>query len=265
MVRCDAGVLRLAGVDETWDSKALGACLSRSSEAVLSFGTAARIRALDLGPWPEQRIEVSVPRSTGCRSTGLVRVHSTRHLASSDRCRWGALPVTTVARTILDLAGTGRLPPDRVGRLVDDAVLSDKTTLPLLQSLISRSRRSGLRGVRSIERALEPWLNGGVESHAEAEVLRLLLAAGLPAPACQHVVRDGATFVARVDFAWPAKQLILEVDGFRFHDGPTKFVEDRHRDNRLAALGWRVIRTTVREVRSDATAVLAALAGALDR
>jgi hypothetical protein len=118
--------------------------------------------------------------------------------------------------------------------------------------------------VQSVELALAPWLGGGVESHAEAEVLRLLLVAGFPAPICQYEIRDGAAFVARVDFAWPAQRVVLEVDGFQYHDGPAKFVDDRRRANRLAALGWRVIATTLREVRTDPTALFAALASVLD-
>lgn len=263
LVRFDRGVLRLAGMAETWDSDAMRACLVRGPGTVLSFGTAARVRDLDLGPWPEQRLEVAVPHSSGFRSTERVRVHSSRSFVTGDRCWWGPLPLTTVARTIVDIAGTGTLPPDRLGRLIDDAVLSNKTTVTLLQSILARSGR-GRRGVRSVERALAPWLGGAIESHAEAEVLRLLLVAGLPIPVCQYEIRDGTAFVARVDFAWPRQRLVLEVDGFRFHDGPTKFVEDRRRANRLAALGWRVISTTLREMRTDPTAVLAALAGVLD-
>lgn len=262
--RCDVGVLRLAGIAETWHSRAMRACLARGPDIVLSFGSAARIRGLDLGPSPEERIEVSVLRSMSCRSTELIRVHSTRQLAANDRCWWGPLPLTTVARTIIDLAGAGTVLPERLGRLVDDAVLSNKTTVALLQSTVSRSRRRGQPGIRAVERALAPWLAGGLESHAEAEVLRMLLATSLPAPTRQLEIRDGTIFVARVDFAWPSRRVVLEVDGFRFHDGPKKFVDDRHRDNRLAALGWRVIRTTVTEMRTDPTAVFAALAAALD-
>jgi hypothetical protein len=263
LVRCDPGVLRLGEMAETWESEALRACLARGSGAVLSFGTAARLRGLDLGSWPEERLEVSVPHSTGHRSSELVRVHATRRLVSSDRCTWGRLPVTTVARTIIDVAGAGALQPDRLGRLIDDALLSNKTTVVLLQSVLARSGR-GRPGVRAVERALTPWLNGGVESHAEAEVLRLVLAAGFKAPVCQFEIRDGTSVVARVDFAWPRERLVLEVDGFRFHDGPVQFVADRHRANLLAARGWWVISTTVREMRTDPTAVWAALASLLD-
>jgi len=255
-------VLRLADMAETWEARALRACLVRGPGTALSFGTAARVRGLDLGPWPEHRLEVSVPHSKGYRSTELIRVHSTRRLVSSDRCWWGRLPLTTVARTIVDLAGAGTLQPGRLGRLIDDAVLTDKTTVPLLQSILGRSGR-GRPGVRAVERALAPWLSGGVDSHAEAEVLRLLLATGFPAPVRQYEIRHAGGFVARVDFAWPHHRLVLEVDGYRFHDGPTRFVADRHRANRLAALGWRVVSTTVQELRTDPTAVWAALAGVL--
>ena len=107
--------------------------------------------------------------------------------------------------------------------------------------------------------ALRPWLAGPVESHLEAEVLRLLLGAGLPEPTRQLEVMDRGTLVARVDFAWPAERLILEVDGFSYHDGPAKFTDDRHRANRLASLGWTVLSTTQKEVRTDETALVEAL------
>jgi hypothetical protein len=263
LVRGDPRVLRLGDTAPTWESDALQVCLVRGPDTVLSFGTAAHIRGLDLGPWSEQRLEVSVPHSTGYRSSELVCVHSSRRLVSSDRCRWGRLPLTTVARTIVDVAGSGMLQPAQLGRLVDDAVLSNKTSVVLLQSILGRSGR-GRSGIRAVEQALAPWLAGGVDSHAEAEVYRLLLRAGLPAPACQYEIRDGEVFVARVDFAWPRWRLVLEVDGFQYHDGPAKFVEDRHRANRLAALGWRVISTTLRELRTDPTALFAALWRVLD-
>jgi len=249
LVRCDHGVVRLGGVASTWESSLMRACLARGPETVLSFGTAARLRQLDLGKWPEQRIEVSVPQTASHRSTPDVRVHTTRRISSSDRCLWDQLPVTTVARTILDLAGI--LQPDHLARLIDDALLTKKTTLPLLTSTLRRMSRPGFGGAPGVRRALAPWVEGTVESHAEATVLRALLAAGVPQPVCQHEIRVGDVLVARVDFAWPRQHLILEVDGFQFHDGPTKFGADRHRWNRLEALGWRVLKTTVWELKTD--------------
>jgi len=260
--QCDARVLRLTDTPDSWEARAMEACLARGPETVLSFGTAARLRDLDLGTWPEKRIEVAVPHAASHRSTDRVRVHSTRRSSSSDRCLWDRLPVTTVARTIVDIANV--IPPERLARLIDDALLTKKTTVPLLASTLRRASRPGFAGGPAVRRALAPWMDGTVESHAEAEVLRLLLAAGFPPPVCQYEIWDGKVLVARVDFAWPLQRLILEVDGFQFHDGPAKFAADRHRWNRLEALRWRVLKATLREVRTDNRSLFTAIAAHLE-
>jgi very-short-patch-repair endonuclease len=104
-----------------------------------------------------------------------------------------------------------------------------------------------------------PWLSGALESVAEAEVLRMLSSRGLPAPTSQLRKALEGGRVSRLDFAWPAQLVALEVDGFQYHDGPDRFVADRHRGNLLAGAGWQVLRTTLHEVRSDPEALCHAL------
>ena len=106
---------------------------------------------------------------------------------------------------------------------------------------------------------LGPWLVG-VESAAEAEVLRTLARAGLPAPTPQfEVFYPDGRLLARIDFAWPDHHLALEVDGFRWHANPAAQVEDAARANRLAALGWTVLRTTPAEMAAGNDQVIAAI------
>ncbi|WP_091108256.1 hypothetical protein [Geodermatophilus dictyosporus] len=83
--------------------------------------------------------------------------------------------------------------------------------------------------------------------------MRLLLSrSDLPAPAAQHVVRDGGGFVARVDFAWPAHRLALEYDGV-WHGDPARFRADRARLDRLTAAGRRAVFPTAADLhRPDA-------------
>ena len=253
----EPGILRLADSPDSWESRAMSACLARGPSAVLSFASAARIWGLDVACRREARTEVTVSFTAGHRATEDVIIHRSRHLPQQDRTKLGPLPVTTVNRTIVDLAP--RLRAAEIERLVDDSVLSGKTTVPLLLSSLSRSSHHGRTGPTAVRAALRPWLAGPLESHLEAEVLRLLLRSGLPAPTLQLEIRDRGRLVARVDFAWPDQQVILEVDGFRYHDGPARFTDDRHRANRLASLGWTVLATTQKEVRTDATALLEAL------
>jgi very-short-patch-repair endonuclease len=94
--------------------------------------------------------------------------------------------------------------------------------------------------------------------------LRVLLAeAGLPAPQTQHVIRDGRSFIARVDFCWPAYGLIVETDGRRWHDPEDVRTFDRRRANSCAQRGWRLLRFTWAEVLHDPEYVVATVRAAL--
>jgi len=79
---------------------------------------------------------------------------------------------------------------------------------------------------------------------AEMRVVRLLADSGLGAPVRQHEIRDGGDLIARVDLAYPSAMLTIELDSFRWHAGRAPFRSDRVRGNRIAALGWRVLRAT---------------------
>jgi very-short-patch-repair endonuclease len=105
-----------------------------------------------------------------------------------------------------------------------------------------------------------------VDSVAEAEVLRILLAAGIEEPITQFVIRDAnGGFVARVDKAWPARKVALEIDGYRYHSDVRTFVHDRERGNRIVALGWALLRTTPASVRAAAHQVISDVKAALAR
>lgn len=199
--------------------------------------------------WPERRIEVTVGFGRNPSTTDRVRVHRTRRLEGGDRCHVGALPVTTSARTLFDLASG--LSTQAVVRVVDDCLTRRIITVSLLSAALDRSARSGNAGLNAVRAALEPWLAGPVESQAEARVLRWLMVRGFPDPARQFVVTESGAFVARVDFAWQRARVILEVDGWRWHRSPERFVADRARWTRLRAAGWDVIVTTLAEVEGD--------------
>jgi very-short-patch-repair endonuclease len=51
-----------------------------------------------------------------------------------------------------------------------------------------------------------------------------------------------------VDFVWPGRGLIVEVDGYHYHRARSRFENDRRRDAELTAKGWRVLRFTWRQL-----------------
>jgi len=246
------------GAQPPWGVEALAACLQRGPEARLGFASAARIWGLADGQSaPGDRFHVLVPLSRAFRTTYRVQVHRTRRLTARDVTSFAELPVTTVARTLIDLAAS--MTAASVEVVVDDALVRGLTTVPLLSGALNRNAHQGCSGAPLVREALSLWGVGPVESHAEAEVLRWLLSVGVPEPVRQLAVAgaDGRRF--RVDLAWPQSRVALEVDGYAHHHGPRKLSADHERRSVLASLGWNVLTTTSAEVRRGGSSLLAAL------
>lgn len=95
-------------------------------------------------------------------------------------------------------------------------------------------------------------------SEAERLLLRLLRAARLPAPRVNvKVLRF------EVDFFWPDRRLIVEVDGYAFHGHRAAFERDSRRRAVLAANGYVVVPVTWRRLTEEPHAVTATIAAAL--
>ncbi len=91
----------------------------------------------------------------------------------------------------------------------------------------------------------------------------LMYEAVMPMPRCQFEVRRGMVFIARADFAWASRRVIVEIDGFKHHSDRAAFQEDRRRQNALVNAGWRVLRFTVTDLLLRPQAVVAEVRAAL--
>jgi very-short-patch-repair endonuclease len=251
----EPGVFLLPGRSRTWEVEALAACLACGRSARLAYGTAARIWSLADGRTSSLHVLVraGVRSGTGAK----VHIHHARNLVNADTALFGHLPVTTVARTILDLATV--LSSDRIERIVDDALVRDLTTVPLLTASLRRNSGRGRTGCGAVRSALEEWSAGPLESHAEVDLARWLRRCGLPRPARQYDIKRPDGSEARVDFAWPGRLVVLEMDGYAHHHGPRKLAADHERRTALAAQGWMVLTTTPSELRQGAPALRDAL------
>jgi hypothetical protein len=250
-------VYRVAGAPRTWEQRALGACLAAGDGTVLCGRSAAGVWHLDL-PEPRQIEVASVLRRGWTTSSREVAVRRVRALDAQDCTRVGCLPVTTVPRTIVDLAAT--LPWEALERVLDDALVRRLTAPGRVAATLGRLGGRGRAGSTALRRMLQPWLQGlEMDSVAEAAALRALAAAAIPTPRCQYpVVRaDGAPAV--LDFAWPERKLALEVDGFRWHASARAHARDSVRQNGLAAVGWTVLHATPTELAEQPAGVIAAL------
>jgi very-short-patch-repair endonuclease len=176
--------------------------------------------------------------------------------------------VTSPGRTLVDLAP--RFGDARLRRALDDAILRQLVQPDGLSALLAEPSVKVRRRTQVLRVALDLWLDGseggrGVASVSEATLLRVLRQAGVPKPATQHEIFDGTRTVGIADFAWPEHLIIVEMDGFRFHASPHAHANDLHRANRLAALGWEVLRISPKELESTPSAFLAALQARLGR
>ena len=228
----------------------MAAVLAYGPDALLSYQPAAVLSGFH--PPPAGAIHVTVV-ARDARGRDGIRAHTVATLHPSDGTQRLGIPVTSPARTLLDLASQAT--QRELARAVDEArVLRLVTDASLAEQLGRYPRHRGTRPLRAATTP-EPRLT---RSEAERRLLELIRAAGLPEPQT-NVALAGH----EVDFLWPAHGLVVEVDGYAFHSKRSSFERDRRRDAALTLAGYRVIRVTWRQITEERELVVATLAGAL--
>jgi very-short-patch-repair endonuclease/predicted transcriptional regulator of viral defense system len=215
---------------------ALFAC-GRAS--VLSHRSAAHLWAMS--PSASRLIEASGPtRRRGARG---VRYHQAR-LHRDDVTGHEGFPVTSVARTLLDLAEV--VPRERLARAVERAVRLRIFDLTAVQAVLARGRqRKGCAALATVIAAFDES-QVDLRSELERHFLTFIRDEGLPKPVFNAVVEG-----LEVDVLWPKQRLVVELDGYAYHAGRAAFERDRQRDAILLAAGHRVMRVTDRQLTSE--------------
>ncbi len=224
-----------------------GAALSHISAALLWGMVTNRRDAAD--------IHVTVPgASPGGRPAG-VHVHRSKLLTSRDLRIHDGLPVTSPARTLLDVAPSAT--PQELERMLDQGLVM---RLLSLGDVIELLRRCGRHRGRAALQALADQHTTTTFTRSEAEELFLSLVrqAELPRPLV-NVRRHGY----EVDFLWPQCGLAVEIDGFAFHRTSARFEHDHTKDAALRSVGIVVDRITWRQLTEEPLAVIARVAGGL--
>jgi very-short-patch-repair endonuclease len=185
-----------------------------------------------------------------------VRAHRVA-LAGDEVTRRDGLPITTPARTLLDLAACAE--PRELERALAWADREQQLRGDDLAVLLARyPRRGGTRALRAlVDEEARPSLT---RSEAEERFLELIRKAGLRRPKANVVVRG-----CEADFFWPAERLVVEIDGFAYHASRTAFERDHQRDGILTAAGLRVMRVTWRQLTAKPELLLVQVAQALAR
>lgn len=238
--RLQAGAYRVAGAPGSWEQVVLAAVLAVGGDAVASHRSAARLWDLADG---DSTVELSVRRGRGPEPRGAI-VHRSSDLAGEWCTQRRGIPVTNPLRTLVDL---GAVAP---GRVVSDALERALVGRLVSVAAVERARaahaRPGRSGSGVLRRILDARALGDrpAESVLEARMAALLVRHGLPSVAFQHEVRAGGRFVARVDFAYPAQRVAIEVDGLSAHASAAALQHDLTRQNLLVSLGWTALRFT---------------------
>jgi hypothetical protein len=131
-------------------------------------------------------------------------------------------------------------------------------TIPTLVATGVRLRERGRKGSARFGRVLQSrpaWLKP-VDSDLELIVERAIIAAGLPRPVRQHVIRLPTGELIRIDFYWPDYAEALEIDHVTWHGGKLDLTEDKRRDRMLRRLGIHTTRVTDEDVRHRLPAII---------
>jgi hypothetical protein len=226
--------------DEGW---LLAAVLAVGPDAAVSHLSAGRLWGVVRDRIKVQRSAVYVISPRHVRRRPYIRTHHAPGLDRGDRMLFGRIPITSPARTLLDLAGL--LPQDRLRRAVRQAEVERLVNRRDLEFQLSRApagRPAPCRLAAVIAVGPAP-----TRSELEDRTLDLLLRHDFPRPLI-NVAPPGLDRKLEVDFLFPDLRLVVEADGDRYHGTRLAREADAQRQADLEAAGYRVVRLNWRQV-----------------
>lgn len=218
------------------------ALLASGSDAVLSHRSAAHVH----GMLRSDRGAVHVTTTHRSRARPGIVVHRSASLATAVTTR-DRLPCTSVARTLVDLAGVHG--PQTLRRAW--TTLAARRTLDVRavrRELLRNPDRAGNSAVRLLLAEHRDTVSGAARSYLETQAIAMCSRYGLPMPAVNALVTvDDRVYEA--DLLWHGQRVIVELDSWGTHGHELSFREDRQRDFALQLAGW----VTVRLLETDLT------------
>ena len=224
--------------------------------------TAAALHGFD-GFRLQRPFHLTIPRDRNVRRLNVI-VHSSADLPPLDQEMVEDLPVTSPARTLIDLA---RLESAvRLTAALDSALRDGLVSEDLVHRRIAELRTKGRYGIPRLLDVLEGReVTRGGHSWLEREFLRLVAAAGLPRPECQVVLTRAHDRLVRVDCRFPGTPIIVELLGYRFHRTKEQMSRDAERLNALVLDGFTPFQFTYDQVVNQSAVVTATVDLALRR
>jgi very-short-patch-repair endonuclease len=200
------------------------------------------------------------------RKVDGIRVHVVPYPAPSETRTAYGIPCTTVARTIVDLAGTHGI--DKLREPVEMAATRSVLDVAAVEAVLANGPRR--RGAPALRIVLDEWRPvaetakySTIRSLFEAKLLPLVAAAGLPIPKMNARVST-AERILEVDLFWPGQKFVVEADSRRHHAIEVAFERDHKRTRELIAAGYGVLRVSWREAEREPQAVFAVIRNELE-
>jgi hypothetical protein len=242
------GVYRVGHRAPSVEARYLAGVWACGVGAVLCDNAAAHLLVLIRGQAPAP--EVMAPKQ---RSVNGVQTRWSRHIDPRDVTTYRGIPITTVPRTLVDLAAT--LSFDALSRACHEAEVIYRTAPRHIEAVLER--RPNAPGAHDLRRIIHGDAHITL-SKLEKRFLALLTEAGLPLPQTNRPA--GAR---RVDCRWPDLRLTVELDSYTYHRSRYAWEQDRRREREAHARGDDHRRYTWGDVFEEPGAVLVELASLL--
>lgn len=251
LVELHPNVLRLAAtppsdLQSVWASVLQVGGGRLDSTSIGSHESVFRARGITHVPF---EAAVTVPPGSAHRFVGI-RVHRMGDLRPDMVEHLDGLPLTTIARAVVDVASVFRR--TRLDNVIDHVTITQRcVTIGAIERALRRSNRRGRRNIAVLQALLD--LRGDVVPRSRSEKLadELLAASGLPVPIHEYPHPGWTLGDAFVDRAWPDAMLIVEIDGRSWHQRERDMQKDRARDRSAGLVGWYTARFTHREVHDE--------------
>ncbi len=211
---------------------------------MISHGSAAVLHGLPIFPEAVRNLHLTRDRHGGGVRRSVVHVHGSP-LADADVTVIDGLPVTSLARTVADLART--LPYPQAVAIGDRALAIGLDPTDLAVAIEMGLKRAGAAQARRVAQ----FIDGRSESVGESFSRVGFAEDRLPAPVPQfEVFDDSGDFLGRSDFGWPELRTLGEFDGrekyvrYRRRDETLEefLLREKAREDALRDLGWQVVR-----------------------
>ncbi|HYR61974.1 MAG TPA: hypothetical protein VET24_04990 [Actinomycetota bacterium] len=245
--RVYAGIYRRVGAPVTWEQSLMAGCLS--ADAIASHRAAGVLWRL---PEIEPRLEIVIPEHRRVALQGF-EIHRTAHLDRVDRTHRSGIPVTSLARTVIDVSlEVPRLAPV----LVDHVLARRKVPLALLENRLSslgtRGRRSAGELVAMLEerRGRKRHVDSGLQREFEQIALDAYKAGRLPKPHFEYPVRLSDGTWRYPDVAFTHVDIGFEAHSYEHHSTLTAFARDAERNLALFGEGWIIVMVTAVQIRN---------------